>query len=173
MAHWPRWIDSDRVDSQAMLGAYLGYLHNCEQAGYPGPWFKGLLWDILHREPPPSDLSIMAERVYPPHIVIHKPCRAEACLRCARGQGCYQFRWYSAAWASDYNRMRRGGSWAAPSLSPCQQLPYYFCGGDLPPAAAQQRLTQQPIDQVAVLEEENSGASVSSGCSVTPAWSLR
>ena len=46
MAHWPRWIDSDRVDSKAMLGAYLHYLHNGEQAGYPDPWFKGLLWDI-------------------------------------------------------------------------------------------------------------------------------
>ena len=63
MAHLPRWIDSDRVDSQAMLGAYLFYLNDCEQAGHPDPWFKGLLWDILHRSAPPSDMFRDAEHV--------------------------------------------------------------------------------------------------------------
>ena len=125
MAHWPRWIDSDRVDSQAMLGAYLGYLHYCEQAGYPDPWFKGLLWDILHRSAPPSGMFRDAQPVYPPTYCHPQAVQGRGLSSLRVWTGVYQFKWYSAAWASEYNRMRREGSWCAPSLSPCQQLPYY------------------------------------------------
>ena len=122
MAHWPRWIDNDGVDSQAMLGSYLNYVTELEQNNRPMPWFYGLLWDVVHRERT-TVWNYMAERVDPPCLVLHRPCLAPHCARCEEGRGGYQFRWYSALWAANYNRIRRPGSWEAPELHPGQQFP--------------------------------------------------
>jgi hypothetical protein len=91
MADLPRWIDSDRVDSQAMYSAYF------PQTKPTDPWF-GHLKLILHRGPQPDG------RMYGVKIV---QCQAENCSRCAEGKGGYQFRWYCVRWEAGYLRLKR------------------------------------------------------------------
>ncbi len=91
MADLPRWIDSDRVDSQAMYSAYLSQVRTTD------PWY-GHLKMILHRGPQadgtPSDVKIVQ-------------CQAENCKRCQIEQGGYQFRWYCVRWEAVYLRLKR------------------------------------------------------------------
>ena len=98
-----------------MLGSYLAYTSECQEAGLVMPWLHGLLWDLVHRGRV-TFLGLAAEKVDPPVAAPSRPCMAPNCARCQEGRGGYQFRWYSAAWATNYNRTGRPGSWMAPEL---------------------------------------------------------
>ena len=119
MADLPRWVDDSSVDSQAMLGAYLSYMHQMHKSleGRKGmsyqPYWQGSLWTIKHREPD-HWLFEVAQNIAPAGMV-EKPCTEAGCTRCGV-RGGYQFRWFSPYWAREYNDGRREGSWEAPEI---------------------------------------------------------
>ena len=122
MAHWPRWIDDDTVDSAVMLGAYVRYIAERDRVGDPVPACFGHLWTVEHRKVL-SIWDVVATPVEPPVALLHRQCNGVGCLRCQEGRGGFQFRWYCAAWAKYYNQQRRAGAWEAPELQFSQSYP--------------------------------------------------
>ena len=124
MGDFPRWIDREDVDSQAMYGAYMRYQFVFEttvlkdRAGSLPIWY-GHLHMILHR----VDMEAAAD--LPPGAIVRpnmrglqsRACKKRACSRCEHGAGGYQFRWYSRYWAKWYNENKRAGAWTAPEPS--------------------------------------------------------
>ena len=55
MADLPRWLDQADVDSEAMLSAYLAYMHKTKKFDRINmsfqPYWEGRLWTINHRDP--------------------------------------------------------------------------------------------------------------------------
>ena len=100
MANLPRWIDDDRVDSQAMLSAYMGYLGD---TGVENKEQLDKLPMVVHK-------SMFPEPVAPSGVQVVK-CTTEDCQRCAQRRGGYKFRWFSLAWYDRYLGMARPGAW--------------------------------------------------------------
>ena len=122
MGDLPRWIDDEKVDSQAMLSAYMGYEHMSRTelaAGNQGnfrPIWWGHLTMVVHKMNGVQGTLL----TQPLAGIKDMDCEKRACSRCTQGRGGYQFRWYSRAWAKRYNEMRRPGSWEAPEpLAAC------------------------------------------------------
>ena len=112
MGDFPRWVEREDVDSQAMFSAYLNYLvttgaHSRDAPGWRPVW-SGHLHMINHRTDPPG------VHVQPAVDLKYRDCQKRACSRCEAGVGGYQFRWYSRFWAKRYNELRRAGAWTAP-----------------------------------------------------------
>ena len=121
-----RWIGDARVDSQAMLSAYL--------------WFKS---DLFCQTP---GHTMLCNRDFGPlPLVVHKsllsgnavaapgtfeiPCTDTSCLRCSSLQGGYQFRWFHHAWLEKYRELARPGAWPGPSGGDVLQLTAGADGG--------------------------------------------
>lgn len=92
-----------------MLSAFLRYRAECTQHE------KGTLAELYSVEHAIRETvtvpgqSLTRQQLHSP--VPSVPCTALECRRCAAQQGGYQFRWFSALWASEYKAMRRLGSW--------------------------------------------------------------
>ena len=120
MGDFPRWVDREDVDSQAMLSAYMWYVGGAqaELSAEPGEWMPswwGHLTLINHRvDPWPGAIVRPAVQG-----LAERDCDKRACSRCRSGRGGYQFRWYSPYWAGQYNKLRRPGAWEAPESSAC------------------------------------------------------
>lgn len=106
----PVWIDNPRVDSTAMLSAYLRTIGPARR-----PRMKLRL--ETHRA------LLKGESVVWPPGVLPTPCTTTGCFRCEVGQGGYTFRWYHPSWAMLYTQLRRT-QWA-------------WTPGETPEAAAQ------------------------------------
>jgi len=89
----PIWIDSPRVDSPAMMNAFLK----------AGTRYHGQLTVRIHRS------LFQAEATKAWHNVRPEPCSTSDCFRCNVKQGGYAFRWFHQDWASFYIQYRRGG----------------------------------------------------------------
>ena len=87
----PRWIDDPRVDSQAMLSAFLS--RRSPDLFLPTE-YHACAWDGLTTE------------VSPPGV-LRTRCTASPCQRCAGLQGGYKFRWYHHSWYQRYLLHRR------------------------------------------------------------------
>ena len=116
MGDFPRWVDRDDVDSQAMLSAFMRYHYRMRQDFDDGK--RPIWWESLH---------ITLHHVADYHGSVHRPhfeglaiktCQQRPCRRCDNGWGGYQFRWYSRYWADHYNATRRPGAWMAPTMQP-------------------------------------------------------
>ena len=123
MGSVPRWIDDPTVDSQAMLGAFLRARGQAppEELAKLGP-----LWAVCHS----SRLDDAPGITHVPMGMPERRCRAPACLRCQRGQGGYQFRWFDARWYNDYYKFRREGAWG-----PFPPAPHEPSADATPPAS--------------------------------------
>ena len=113
MADFPRWVDREDVDSQAMYSAILNYqfvtknAHFSDAAGWRPVWY-GHLHMINHR-------ANVSNLIRPDQTSVKNiDCKQRPCRRCDAGVGGYQFRWYSPLWAKWYNKTRREGAWKAP-----------------------------------------------------------
>ena len=107
---WPRWINSARHDSAAMLSAFLRYKGLCSEAEAVA---VAELYSVEHaiRE----TITLGTQQVTPQQVPSPVPsvaCKVPGCVRCSSLQGGYQFRWYSQLWGSEYTEHRRPGSWA-------------------------------------------------------------
>ena len=91
----PRWIDDPRVDSQAMLSAFL--VRRSPDLFLPTE-NHACAWDGLTTE------------VSPPGVLKTR-CTASPCQRCAGLQGGYKFRWYHHSWYDEYLLHCRQGAW--------------------------------------------------------------
>ena len=120
MGDFPRWVDREDVDSQAMFSAYLHYQYVVEKTYCEGetdwkPLWWGHLHMILHRTDTSSVEGVGGAIIRPsPQGVKDRKCVKRACSRCEHGVGGYQFRWYSRYWAKRYNELRRPTAWTAP-----------------------------------------------------------
>ena len=114
----PRWLHDDRVDSPAMLGAFLAYRDARTDDGefkLPAETRAQLmdLYQIDHAMQPTitvADQTITPTRVA--SVVPQVPCTAQNCRRCLTGQGGYQFRWYHPRWQVKYDALRRPHAWS-------------------------------------------------------------
>ena len=112
MAHLPRWIRSERVDSAAMLSAFLAWQKE-NAVAHDGERPYELLFMVEHAIRPTvhvGGLEVRPQCVPAPVPAI--PCDVAGCARCLSLRGGYQFRWYSRFWGREYQRTRRTGSWA-------------------------------------------------------------
>jgi hypothetical protein len=98
MAMPPIWIESNKVDSRAMLSAYLYRVQ-------PSDIHYGYLKMVSHKM-----IDCGGTRLTPP-AVREEECSAPECQRCREGRGGYQFRWYSPLWEEVYVRLARPGAW--------------------------------------------------------------
>jgi hypothetical protein len=89
----PIWIHSPLVDSAAMYGAYLHYLHLTGQPNF--------LYRIHHRFED-EDVYCFMKAV---------PCSDAFCRRCLHGHGGYMFRWFHKFWYNSYLQSARPGAW--------------------------------------------------------------
>jgi len=103
MAHLPRWIISDKCDSQAMYSAFLAFLNTCEDRGVRAK--LRCLTFICHHGPDPGYEAANGDSV----TLLR--CRKRGCRRCLEGRGGYAFRWYDQRWYAKYLRLKRPGSW--------------------------------------------------------------
>ena len=109
----PRWVPSHRVDSQAMLSAFLHHRTRCSLAALE-PLTD--LYLIDHRMGDPlvtwggNTFNLVANTT--PGPVPTVPCLTPHCTRCALGHGGYKFKWDSERWARGYNALRRPNTWA-------------------------------------------------------------
>ena len=88
----PKWIDNDRVDSGAMLSAYLGTVR-------PDDELYGLTLRVHHMK----DYGIP---ILLPPAVTAVACTRPSCFRCRVHQGGYEFRWFHTSWKDAYLRAR-------------------------------------------------------------------
>ena len=107
----PRWIPSSRVDSTAMLSAFLHHRTRCSLAALEP------LTDLYLIEHRMGEPVILGDRTF--HLVanstpgpVHKvPCLTPGCTRCGSGHGGYKFKWYSERWSRSYDHLRRPNTW--------------------------------------------------------------
>ena len=90
------WVDNRRVDSQAMLQAYLKKVS-------PGDENYGLTVQMHQRR----DYGIPP--VHLPASVTPIPCSTTSCFRCSVLQGGYSFRWFHPLWQDEYLQLKRRG----------------------------------------------------------------
>ena len=98
----PRWVDDDRVDSQAMLSAYMGWASQASDAEI--------------RDTVPHLYTVDHVPLVAPAVTIRgiampsRLCSAPSCARCLAQRGGYQFRWFDRRWMHTYEEVRRDGS---------------------------------------------------------------
>ena len=100
----PRWIDDPRVDSSAMLRAFLAYRDRCTGKAYTQ---LGDIDMIVHDQAP---TVVVCGQVIRPSVMRPLPtrkCTAQECIRCSERRGGYQFKWYHERWRDTYVKMRR------------------------------------------------------------------
>jgi hypothetical protein len=98
MGTLPCWINSDLVDSAAMLGAYLA-------SATPSDPHFGQLKIVEHNLELFGCQRLLSPAVQP------VDCTKENCRRCREKCGGYQFRWYSLQWHEKYVQRARPGAW--------------------------------------------------------------
>ena len=105
---FPRWIDHPRVDSQAMLSAFLDYRGRCTGEARAQ---LDHLYMIVHSHE--STFLVGGQVIRPQEMrpLPTRPCAAQGCERCRTGRGGYQFKWYHPRWRSVYVRLRRDDTW--------------------------------------------------------------
>ena len=128
----PRWLHDDRVDSPAMLGAFLAYRDARTDDGefkLPAETRAQLmdLYQIDHDMQPTytvaeqtirlgdQEMRVPQQLLTPTRVasvVPQVPCTAQNCRRCLTGQGGYQFRWYHPRWQVKYDALRRPHAWS-------------------------------------------------------------
>ena len=96
----PRWIQSDCLDSAAMLEAFEHYKYTC--AGEAKEQLKHL-YVIDHRSRSTVvlggiPLAVQRLRDEQPR----RQCRENPCARCGLWKGGYQFKWYNDRWWDTY-----------------------------------------------------------------------
>ena len=115
MGDFPRWVDREDVDSQAMYSAYLRYEFGRQQTHFRHADWRPVWWGqldmIVHRVPHVPGMTLVRPDT---KTVQERACEKERCPRCEARMGGYQFRWYSCYWTKTYNEVRRGGAWEAP-----------------------------------------------------------
>ena len=114
MADFPRWINHPKVDSPAMLGAFLNWIgtapvemqREVEHLFTKDHAFANIAGarDVRPRLPTGVDLQSFQ-------------CETANCDRCASLRGGYQFKWYDARWVVAYNSMKRDGEVSLPMAS--------------------------------------------------------
>ena len=109
MADLPRWVPSPRVDSQAMLSAFLYYKGRCHPSEQEALAALHGIGHAVQDTINVAGIDIMPTTIRGP--VPMTPCTAAGCRRCVDRRGGYQFRWYSRHWEEAYRRTRRPGSW--------------------------------------------------------------
>ena len=112
MAHYPRWIEEDTVDTVAMYMAYLAYRQHCsprEQAALDA------LTIVQHKASVAKELFPIVNDLTQIGPLRHTQCTLEKCPRCMGGRGGYQFRWYDSRWYAEYVRTKRPYAWVLPS----------------------------------------------------------
>ena len=113
----PRWVPNKRVDSIAMLSAFLAF----KEIGDPDDHdYLSNFYMIEHKSKPivsvqvgtmESAKTFVVNKVRPPNLP-SRPCKVSGCIRCTIEQGGYMFRWYHSAWSNNYSKLARTGSWA-------------------------------------------------------------
>ena len=109
----PRWIDHPRVDSQAMLSAFLDYRNRLS-----GESRKQLehIYMIVHTQ---ESTFVTGNKVIQPQEISPlptRPCKERECERCRTRRGGYQFKWFHARWENVYIRLSREGAWTPDRL---------------------------------------------------------
>ena len=111
MADFPRWINHPKVDSPAMLGAFLNWIgtapvemqREVERLFTKDHAFANIAGarDVRPRLPTGVDLQSFQ-------------CETANCDRCASLRGGYQFKWYDSRWVDAYNSMKRDDAVSLP-----------------------------------------------------------
>ena len=111
----PRWVLSDKVDSQAMYGAFLAYKSTRPFAEQED---LNQLYIIDHKSPWSS--------LVPEPICAQKKhaCARAGCRRCMEGKGGYMFRWYSVLWQERYCELACIGAWKPGDPESDGEVPY-------------------------------------------------
>ena len=94
MAHYPRWISSFNVDSEAMLGAYMNALVKQEEAISTMRCAGELT--IVEHEGIGKVIPLQGTKE------VLCPNGDSGCRRCLQKCGGYVFKWYSPIWHEDY-----------------------------------------------------------------------
>ena len=109
MAGLPRWVPSRRVDSSAMLSAFLAYRGKCSAEEKEA---LKHIYMVEHAERETINVygvELGPQKVPPPLPSV--PCTEPNCERCLTLRGGYKFRWYSRLWERDYRVCRREEAW--------------------------------------------------------------
>ena len=109
----PRWIDHPRVDSQAMLSAFLDYCGRCTEEAREQ---LDHLFMIVHTQ---ESTFVTGNKVIRPQKMSPlptRPCEAQECERCRTNRGGYQFKWYHPRWKDVYIRLSRNKAWTPDEL---------------------------------------------------------
>jgi len=108
MAHFPRWIDDETVDSTALYTAYLGVVTEVFQNRMDRPaWMSSqpsLPCEIHQGRVPRSAKQLNC-------VVVDVPCTTKNCQRCEKKLGGYKFRWYCADFENVYRQQAKAGAW--------------------------------------------------------------
>ena len=105
----PVWVDDEKLDSQAMLSAFLRYIQ-----GLPAVQRDGFISQVHIIEHCVTDKPLPT-----PGGIRAVACTDKDCKRCTQGWGGYQFRWYHPLWYHYYKDLCRPGSWhVLPPLAP-------------------------------------------------------
>ena len=110
----PRWIQSDYLDSTAMLEAFEHYKYTC--AGEAKEQLKHL-YVIEHRSRSTvvlGGISLAVQRLRDEQP--RRQCRENPCARCGLWKGGYQFKWYSWRWRKRYDDNRRPDALSAAEI---------------------------------------------------------
>ena len=109
----PRWIDHPRVDSQAMLSAFLDYRGRCKEEARAQ---LDHLYMIVHTQ---ESTFVTGNKVIRPQNMSPlptRPCETQECERCRTNRGGYQFKWYHQRWKDIYIRLSRNEAWTPDEL---------------------------------------------------------
>ena len=100
----PHWFSDPRVDSQAMMAAYVEHLERCEDAKAERLRTR---WEKAHGLPSNPIRTMGCERRGPP---VHKDCGDLECTTCNVDRRREAFRWASDEWVMSYEELRRPNS---------------------------------------------------------------
>ena len=94
----PRWIRTDRVDSETMLSVLLQHRAQCTLEKRQQLAALYLQEHARQDSIPVAGRWITPQDIPPP--VPRRECHRAGCLRCATRRGGYKFRWYHERWGA-------------------------------------------------------------------------
>ena len=119
----PVWVRSDKIESAAMLGAFLAYRATC--SGEAETQLHHL-YCIEHRSTPLlwCGMPLPVETVRPDNVPARE-CSDDMCPRCKNGAGGFKSKWWSLRWAEgyDFRRLRSDSGTSAQIMQRLTTLP--------------------------------------------------
>ena len=155
MAHFPRWISSPIVDSQAMLNAFI---HWYSSAVLEDRIRVHELYTIDHSTFPMSGMSVVQPCMADGHVIPSRPCTESNCRRCSTGSGGYKFLWYDSSLLGCLCRTFLGSSKVVCSLASSMEKFMLVSLTSTSPSSAEQPMKSFLVDDVRLITGDEAKA---------------